>query len=74
MNHVSPKTDSQQFPPLDQVNLSHVTTQQAAHYLLRKPQTLRAWACESSAGPLRPHRINGRLAWSTSDLRRVLGV
>ena len=25
-------------------------------------------------GPLRPIRINGRLAWPVSELRRVLGV
>ena len=25
-------------------------------------------------GPLRPIRINGRLAWNVSELRRVLGV
>ena len=25
-------------------------------------------------GPLRPMRINGRLAWPVSELRRVLGV
>ena len=25
-------------------------------------------------GPLRPIRINGRLAWPVSELRRVMGV
>lgn len=34
---------------------------------------MRGWAC-SENGPLRPLRINGRLAWPVSELRRVLGV
>ena len=36
-------------------------------------QTLRCWASRED-GPLRPMRINGRLAWKVADLRRVLGV
>lgn len=66
-------SDPQQFPPLELVNRPTVPTEQAAHYLLRRPQTLRCWACKED-GPLRPLRINGRLAWSVSELRRVLGV
>ena len=66
-------TDPQQFPPLERVNRPHVNTEQAAHYMMRKPQTMRAWACFEN-GPLRPVRINGRLAWSVSELKRVLGV
>lgn len=38
-------TEPQQFPPLEQVNRPTVPTEQAAHYLLRRPQTLRGWAC-----------------------------
>ena len=34
---------------------------------------MRGWACLEN-GPVRPIRINGRLAWKTDDLRRVLGV
>ena len=48
-----------------------LTTVDAAHYLNRKPQTLRRWACLQT-GPLQPLRINGRLAWRVSDLQRVL--
>ena len=66
-------TEPQQFPPLELVNRPTVPTEQAAHYLLRRPQTLRGWACLEN-GPIRPVRINGRLAWKVSDLRRVLGV
>ena len=50
-----------------------VDTTTAAYHLNRQPQTLRGWACFES-GPLRPMRINGRLAWKTEDLRRLLGV
>lgn len=50
-----------------------VDTATAAHHLNRRPQTLRGWACHED-GPLRPLRINGRLAWRVEDLRRVLGV
>ena len=55
------------------MNRPAVDTAAAAHYLNRKPQTLRGWACMEN-GPLRPIRINGRLAWNVSELRRVLGV
>ena len=62
-----------EFPPLDAVTTPAVTTSQAAHYLNRKPQTLRTWACNEE-GPVRPLRIHGRLAWPTADLRRALGM
>ncbi|MGF6870614.1 helix-turn-helix domain-containing protein [Paraburkholderia sp. MM5477-R1] len=48
-----------------------VTTEDAAAALNRKPQTLRKWACLEN-GPIRPVRINGRLAWRVSDLRALL--
>lgn len=65
--------DTQQFPPLEQVNRPTVPTAQAAHYLLRKPQTLREWACREH-GLLRPIRINGRLGWKVADIRAALGL
>lgn len=65
--------EPQQFPPLESVTRPAVDTASAAHYLNRRPQTLRGWACLEN-GPIRPMRINGRLAWPVSDLRRVLGV
>ena len=61
------------FPPLAHETRPAVDTAAAAHYLNRKPQTLRGWACMEN-GPLRPIRIHGRLAWNVSELRRVLGV
>lgn len=61
------------FPPLESVTRPAVDTAAAAHYLNRRPQTLRGWACLEN-GPLRPIRINGRLGWPTFELRRLLGV
>lgn len=61
------------FPALDQETRSHVPTDQAAYYLSRRPQTLRAWSCDED-GPLRPIRVNGRLAWSVAQIRELLGV
>ena len=68
-------TALQQFPPLESVTRPTVDTATAAYYLNRRPQTLRGWACaETFPDGLRPVRINGRLAWPVSELRRVLGV
>lgn len=66
-------TEPQKFPPLELVTRPTVPTEQAAYYLNRRPQTLRGHACMDN-GPIRPLRINGRLAWPVSELRRVLGV
>jgi hypothetical protein len=61
------------FVPLDLESRSALDTETAAYHLSREPQTLRVWACRES-GPLRPLRINGRLAWRTADLRALLGM
>ena len=61
------------FPPLELVTKPNVDTAAAAHHLSRRPQTLRGWACLEN-GPLRPIRINGRLAWPVSEIKRLLGV
>ena len=65
--------DSAQFTPLELEARPTVTTAAAAHYLNRRPQTLRCWATYEN-GPLAPIRINGRLAWKTADILRLLGV
>jgi hypothetical protein len=62
-----------QLKPLAQETRTALPTPEAAGHLNRAQQTLRLWAMRED-GPLRPIRINGRLAWSVSDLRRVLGV
>lgn len=46
-------------------------TDEAAAALNRRPQTLRKWACLEN-GPIRPVRINGRLAWRVSDIQALL--
>ena len=61
------------FPPLATETRTHAPTDCTAHWLLRRPQTLRGWACRED-GPLRPVRINGRLAWPVADIRKLLGV
>ena len=48
-------------------------TAEAAFHLNRAQQTMRLWSMNES-GPLRPLRINGRLAWRTADIRALLGV
>lgn len=63
-------TAAAKFPQLDQVTQPNVQTEQAAHYLNRRPQTLRGWACFED-GPLRPLRINGRLAWPVAEIKRL---
>ena len=78
--HHSPEThrsvsEHQQFPPLELVNRPTVPTGQAAHYLLRRPQTLRGWAsAETYPDGLRPVRINGRLGWPVAGIKAALGV
>lgn len=62
-----------QLVPLDQEPRTALTTAEAAAHLNRAQQTLRLWAMRED-GPLRPIRVNGRLAWPVSELRRLLGV
>jgi hypothetical protein len=59
------------FPPLEQVTRPTVPTNQAAYYLNRQPQTLRAWACLEN-GAMRPVRLNGRLAWNVAEIKALL--
>ena len=48
-----------------------LTTAEAAQALNRAPQTLRKWASLEN-GPIRPVRINGRLAWSADQIVALL--
>lgn len=61
----------QHYLSIDREIRSHVETACAGYHLTRKPQTMRAWACLEN-GPIRPIRINGRLAWATADIKRLL--
>ena len=61
------------FQPSELAEAQVTTTNKAAVLLNRAPQTLRKWAC-LECGPIRPIRINGRLAWRLSDIaKRVAG-
>lgn len=60
------------YPDLKSLRCPTVSTNAAAYYLNRKPQTLRSWACFEN-GALRPLRINGRLAWPVSDIAKLCG-
>lgn len=66
--------EAPQFPPLELEIRPTVPTEQAAYYLNRRPQTLRTWAMNSGTGPVSCIRINGRLAWPTEAIRKLLGV
>ena len=68
----APQQFTVQYLPLELVNKPNLTTAECAFYLNRQPQTLRGWACLEN-GPIRPIRINGRLAWSVEALRGLLG-
>lgn len=64
----------QHFAPLEQVTRPNLKTEEAAFYLNRRPQTLRAWAMRDGTGPIRPRRVGGLLAWSTSEVKALAGV
>ena len=66
-------TKANQPVPLEQETRAALPTSDTTYHLNRQPQTLRIWACREN-GPIRPHRVNGRLAWPTAEIRRVLGV
>lgn len=67
------ETSESRFPPLDAITRPGVDTAAAAHYLTRRPQTLRGWACYEN-GPLRPLRVHGRLLWPVADIRKLVGA
>jgi len=60
--------------PLTLETRSALPTSEAAYHLNREEQTLRTWAMQDGSGPIKPLRINGRLAWPTEAIRRLLGV
>jgi hypothetical protein len=63
------------YPPLAEVTRPNLKTEEAAFYLNRRPQTLRAWAClENFPAGLRCKRIGGMLAWPTVEIKALAGV
>jgi hypothetical protein len=61
------------YPPLENVVKPVLTTGEAGHYLDRASQTMRKWAA-TGEGPIKPLRINGRLAWPTAAVKKLTGV
>lgn len=59
--------------PLVQESRAALPTPEAAFHLNRAQQTLRLWAMRED-GPIRPIRVNGRLAWPVAEIKRILGV
>lgn len=60
------------FTPLARETRTNLPTCEAAHHLNRAQQTLRLWAIRND-GPIKCLRINGRLAWPVSELKKLLG-
>jgi hypothetical protein len=58
--------------PLAEEIRATLPTNEAAYHLHREQQTMRIWACQQN-GPIQPIRINGRLAWPTDAIRKLLG-
>lgn len=69
------KTTAAQFPALEQETRPRVTTEQAAHYLLLAPYTLREKHMRGTYDSrLNPIKIGNRIAWSMAGIKSVLGV
>jgi len=66
-----PDVTNKKYLALDAEVRIAVPTAEAAFHLGRTPQTLRKWACFED-GPLRPVRINGRLAWLVAEIKQLL--
>lgn len=59
--------------PLGQETRATLPTAEAAFHLNRAEQTMRIWACQEN-WPIRPIRVNGRLAWPVAAIRVLLGA
>lgn len=59
------------FLPLDLETRIALPTDAASYHCNRRPQTLRAWACLEN-GPIRPVRMNGRLAWPVAEIKKLM--
>lgn len=63
----------QEIKPLHEVTETHGTTNEAAHWLKRKPGTLRRWV-SAGKGPIRPVKVNGQFLWPVAAIKRLMGV
>lgn len=64
-------TPGEKYLPLAEVTRPNLKTEEAAFYLNRRPQTLRAWAMKDGIDGLRPKRIAGLLAWPTNQVKAL---
>jgi len=60
------------FPNIRTESRTHVPTDVAAHWLGRRPQTMRCWAM--TGHPIMPRRVNGKLAWPVAEIKVLMGV
>lgn len=58
---------------LDSIDRQFLTTNEAAHFLNRQPQTLRNWAT-TNRGPIKCVRLAGRLVWPTDAIRALIAT
>lgn len=58
-------------PPVNLSPGTILTTEEAARFLKRKPQTLRSWASKEN-GPLSPIRNGRSLAWPSNEIIRLM--
>ena len=65
------EVNQSKYPSIDSITVPTVGTDQAAFYLGRKPQTLRAWACYGT-GPIDPVLVNGRQHWLVPVIKNLL--
>lgn len=72
-SEIQPHSKALTYTPLEWEARAVLPTPEAAFHLNRAQQTLRLWAMHEN-GPIRPLRVNGRLAWPVADIRRVLQV
>ena len=59
------------FAPLESVSKPLLTISEVAHYLNRRPQTVRVWTSRDTA-PIPVIRINGKPAFRTIDVRNLI--
>lgn len=57
--------------PLRAQRLKLLSTEQAAHILDLKPQTLRTWAMNGH-GSIQPIKIGNRLKWRLEDIEKLI--
>lgn len=61
----------QLFPPLSEITRPTIPTNDAAHYLNKKPGTLRMWH-SLGRGPIRPIVVYGKLNWFVAEIRSLV--